>query len=351
MLVREPKLLLKLPPRPKILFLRQDRIGDALISVPVVRLLKQHFPQAEIDVLLGKNNFSARNAFKKYANEFYLYDKKLLSTISLLLKLRFKKYDTIIDLQDKFSRTSSLFIRLLKPLYSIGSPPENFTLYTHTVETLDRQIFHIVERTAQVLLPFGIDVLKEDLRPEYSFTKEEVERAKELLKNAANPSVLRTSPLEKGDNLLLGINLAGSSETRYWGTENFIEFLKVLKIEFPQITPLIFASPGYEKQAQEISLKTGCSIAPTTKSFHEFAALLHECDIIFTPDTSVVHLAAAWQKPALTLFSTADRASTGIPWTPYSSPHISLETTDTFLSKIPVESVISAFKKLLAEHF
>ncbi len=157
--------------------------------------------------------------------------------------------------------------------------------------------------------------------------------------------------LNKGDNLLLGINLAGSSETRFWGTENFIEFLKVFKNEFPEFTPLIFASPGYELQAQEISLKTDTKIAPQTKSFHEFAALLYECDVIFTPDTSVVHLAAAWQIPAVTLFSTADRASTGMPWTPYGSPHISLETNDTFVSKIPVNDVILAFKKLIAEHF
>lgn len=351
MLVCEPKLLLKLPQNPKIMILRQDRIGDALVSVPVLKVLKNHFPQAEIDVLLGKNNFGARNAFKKYAHDFFLYDKKFFSTISLLLKLRFKKYDVIIDLQDKFSRTSSLFIRLLQPTYSIGTPPENLTLYTHTVETLDRQNVHIVERTAQVLLPFGIDVLKENLRLEYEFSTDEIAQAKELLKELKNPSVLRTSPLEKGDDLLLGVNLAGSSETRFWGTENFNGFLKVFKKDFPHITPLIFASPGYEHQAQEISLKTDVKIAPPTKSFHEFAALLHECDVIFTPDTSVVHLAAAWQTPAITLFSTADRASTGMPWTPYKSPHISLETSDTFVSKIPVKDVIFAFKKLLAEHF
>jgi ADP-heptose:LPS heptosyltransferase len=338
--VREPKLLLQLPENPKILILRQDRIGDALVSVPVLRILKKHFPQAEIDVLLGKNNFSARNGFKKYANEFFLYDKKILSTISLLLKLRFKKYDVIIDLQDKFSRTSSLFIKFLKPRFSIGTPPENFSFYTHTAETLDRQTTHIVERTAQVLLPFGIDVSKEELRLEYEFSNDEIARAKTLLKSVF-----------KNNEKLLGINLAGSSETRFWGVENFIEFLKAFKDNFPRITPLIFASPGYENQAKEISLKTGVNIAPPTKSFHEFAVLLHECDVIFTPDTSVVHLAAAWQKPAITLFSTADRASTGMPWVPYRSPYIALETTDTFVSKIPVKDVISAFKKLLAEHF
>ncbi|MES2764641.1 MAG: glycosyltransferase family 9 protein [Bacteroidota bacterium] len=352
MLVRKPELLLKLPENPKILILRQDRIGDVLISVPVLKVLKKHFPQAEIDVLLGKNNFGARNAFKNYAHDFFLYDKKLLSTISLLLKLRFKKYDAIIDLQDKFSRTSSLLIKLLKPKYSIGIPPENLELYTHSVEALDRQKFHIVERTAQVLLPFGIDVLKEDLQLEYDFANEDIARAKELLKkNAGNPSVLRTSPLEKGDNLLLGINLAGSSETRYWGTENFIEFLKVFKNDFSQITPLIFATPDYEKQVKEITLKTGVEIAPQSTNFHGFAALLHECDLIFTPDTSVVHLAAAWQKPAIALFSNAEKTSHGIPWTPYGSPHIALETDNTFLSQISVKDVILAFKKLLAEHF
>jgi len=36
----------------KILFIRLDRIGDVVLSTPALRALKQHFPGAELTVML-----------------------------------------------------------------------------------------------------------------------------------------------------------------------------------------------------------------------------------------------------------------------------------------------------------
>src|SRR5436190_24136822 len=54
----QSELPLQLPPKPKILLLRQDRLGDAIISTPLIVALREKFPNAELMMLLGTNNES-----------------------------------------------------------------------------------------------------------------------------------------------------------------------------------------------------------------------------------------------------------------------------------------------------
>ncbi|HYF02845.1 MAG TPA: glycosyltransferase family 9 protein [Patescibacteria group bacterium] len=340
MLVQKPELLFGLPPKPKILLLRYDKIGDVLISVPVFRILKRHFPEAQIDVLLSRDNIGGRTAIEQYVHEVVTFSEQKAKLLPLLLQLRFRQYNVIIDLFDQFSTTSARMVKLLNPHNSVGIALEYLPQYTHVAEPLGRQSRHIVDRTVRVLLPFGIDPEMEKLELEYPLKKEEIAQATELLKN------FRTD-----GKILLGINPAGSHEHRYWGGSNFVDFLNAIGKDFHNVVPLLFTPPGYEAEVQQIALITGAAVAPKSKSFHDFAALLHECDAIFTPDTSVVHLAAAFKKPTVALFSNAARASHGIPWLPYNTPHVALETNNPAISSIAVDSAIFALKKLITTYF
>src|SRR5688500_18401843 len=39
-----------------ILLIRHDRLGDAIVSTPVMKLLRESFPAARIDIVLGNRN-------------------------------------------------------------------------------------------------------------------------------------------------------------------------------------------------------------------------------------------------------------------------------------------------------
>lgn len=43
----------------RILLVRTDKIGDAIVSTPVLQALRQHYPNARIDVVLGRRNRAA----------------------------------------------------------------------------------------------------------------------------------------------------------------------------------------------------------------------------------------------------------------------------------------------------
>lgn len=329
--VTEPHLLPGLPENAKILVLRQDKIGDALVSFPVIRTLHEAFPQATIDVLLGDANYAIRHALSPFIRRAWRYSKRPASILRLITALRAEKYDVVVDLMDNPSTTASFLVRNIRSRYAVGIDKENAAVYTHVVPLADRARVHIVERIALLLLPFGIDPARCDLSLSYPLSPEDVALARERMGQRRRP-------------LRLGINISGTGEQKYWGRENFIALITAIQAAHDDVETVVFASPEYEPERHAIT-RAGGREAPVAAGFHEFAAMLHECDVIVTPDTSVVHLAAAWQTPCVAMFIHADRNL--LPWTPYRSPHEAVCTEKPHLAFIPVADVLPAVERML----
>lgn len=330
--VDKPQLVLDLPDRPKILFLRQDKIGDALVSFPVLRVLRETFPDAVVDILLGDANYAIHSALSRYVRTSWRYSKSLAAILRLIAQLRAERYDVVIDLMDNSSATSSFLVRNIRSRYAVGIEKENAAVYTHLVPLPDRQTVHIVERIAHLLLPFGIDPSQHDLSLEYLFSEADVQLARERL--GAKQRALR-----------LGVNISGTGEQKYWGRERFIEMLRAVAAAYSDVEIVVFASPEYEQERSAIAHATGAKEGPRARNFHEFAALLHECDVIFSPDTSVVHLTGAWKTPCVGLF--INTKLNLMPWTPYGAPYVALITNKQHVAFIPVADALEGVVQML----
>jgi ADP-heptose:LPS heptosyltransferase len=74
---------------------------------------------------------------------------------------------------------------------------------------------------------------------------------------------------------------------------------------------------------------------------------VHEFDLLLTPDTAVVHLAAAWKVPTVALY----HIEAGVaPWLPYRTPHRAVADARG-IPAIPVERVIEGVEELCREQF
>lgn len=320
--------------QPKILFMRQDRIGDMLVSMPVVRAVREKFPHARIDVLLGANNYGVRNVALRYADQVLKYEKKISNIIALLWRIRRERYDVVVDLMDNASATSTFLFTRMKSRYTLGIDKENTPAYTHVVPLLDKSVTHIVERLAQFLLAFGIDPKTSNLLLEYPLTTEEISTAQHHIGKTLTP--------------LLGINISSGYEEMYWGTANWIQLIRDIRTEFPAIDMVLFSSPGYAQQLEEISVATSVRIAPKTSSFHAFAAMIAQCDMLCTPDTSVIHVCAAHRVPVVGLYNYSDKSL--IPWTPYQSPGTMLYTDTNHVQDIAYSAVVNAVRSMIANN-
>ncbi len=320
-------------PTSKVLILRHDKIGDAIITLPLLRILRMHYPTLQIDILLSQHNASMSARLKQYTNHCWVYEKSPLKILALLRALRREDYDVILDPMDNASTTSSLIIQLLR-CKAIGIEKSNAHVYTYLVPMLERNSVHIIERIAQTLLPFGINPKQESLELEYPLEKSLLRRAQQNLGE-------KTAPYR------FGINISAGDRWRYWGRENFIDFIKQFKARHHDAEMILFSAPSEADEAHAIAEAVAIKAAPAVPSLDEFAAMLVQCDLLLTPDTSVVHIAAAWKVPQVVLYSRAP----GLPmvWLPYQSPHRALETSSDFVSAISVESALHAAEALWQE--
>jgi ADP-heptose:LPS heptosyltransferase len=332
--VTEPRDAFHLGDAPRILLLRQDRIGDVLVSIPVIRALRQRYPRAQIHMLFSRANFGVRHAVAQYVDHAWRYDKTLASAVRVIRAVRAARYDIVVNLTDNPSVSSQLLAQWSGAPYRLGIRHERAGRYTHAVPLLDRSRVHIVERMAQLLLPFGIDPSRVPLDLEYRLS--DTDRA--LARTRLGPS---DRPLR------LGVNVAGSSRLRYWGNDNFIACIRWMREFDPRFAIWVGGAPDYQPDVEAIAGATGAVALPPLASFHEFAAVLREFDLLLTPDTSVVHLAAAWKTPLVGLFRESAEV---MPWYPYRSPFRAAAHVKGVPS-VPLVAVEEALRTLVTERF
>jgi hypothetical protein len=105
--VTEPRDAFHLGDAPRILLLRQDRIGDVLVSIPVIRALRQRYPRAQIHMLFSRANFGVRHAVAQYVDHSWRYDKTLTSAVRVIRAVRAARYDIVVNLTDNPSHNGA----------------------------------------------------------------------------------------------------------------------------------------------------------------------------------------------------------------------------------------------------
>ena len=119
----------------KILVVQTAFIGDVVLATALVESLHQQYPQAAIDLVVRKGNESLFNEHP-FINELIVWDKKqhkYLNWLSILKKIRAKKYDVLINVQ-RFAATG-LWTILSSANTTIGFDKNPFSfLFTHKVK-------------------------------------------------------------------------------------------------------------------------------------------------------------------------------------------------------------------------
>jgi ADP-heptose:LPS heptosyltransferase len=317
----------------KILFIRQDRIGDVLISTPIFASLKAHYPSAILDVLLSENNhFVLMN--DALIRKRWIYQKKIRKVISLVRSLRNEKYDFAVDMMDNPSVTSTFLCLFSGAQWNVGIAKNNNYVYDIQVPMLSRRDAHIVDRIAQLLTPFHIDPNVENLSIRYFTSPESDDFAERFL--SANQ--LCQQPL-------IGINISAGGETRFWGIEKYRTLLSSITEKYPELHPILLYQPSDKEKANTIvEGLTKAVLSPLTNTFDQFAAIIKRLTFLISPDTSAIHVASAFSIPSVVLYVQSNKSLR--IWEPYGTDYEVVVTAVDDLSTISVAEVLSALKKL-----
>lgn len=316
----------------KFLFIRQDRIGDVLVSTPLIIALKKRFPGAQIDMLLSSNNHFVLENFSTVRKR-WIYDKKLASSLRILSGIRRERYDFVIDLMDNPSVTSTIILLLAAAKWNVGLEKDNQYAYDIAVPMLSRRDTHIVDRLAQLLDVFGIESKKEDLNIHYETKPSSDHLIKEFIRKYC-----------KASGGIVGINISAGHDSRFWGVAQYQQLLTNIKRAYPAANRVLLYKSEHESRARQIAEAVPKTIVAPTLTFDEFASMIKHLWILITPDTSAVHLAAAFHIPSVILYVQAD--STLRIWDPYRTEFEAAVTSSKTLSALPVHQVNQAFQVL-----
>lgn len=304
----------------RLMFIRLNRIGDALVTTPLLFYLKEKL-KCRIDILADRKNYFV---FEKaeFIDNVYIFPKGIKGFRYFRKLSKQNSYDAVIDLHDDISTTVSFLIASYPTRNKFGFAKGNENVYNKTVIKPDSKTVHIVDRILTLTKLFDLEFPKEKLNINYKLLPESLEYIDNFLANNFQTS-----------KFLLGINISAGSDARFWGVERYKNLIHELKKY--DINLFIITAEKDLKYAEEISQNTIPLFCE--KDFNKFAAIVSKLNFLITPDTAIVHLASAYDIPVFGIY--VKYKTTDMIWSPYNSPFEYFETIEPNLQNVSFESV------------
>lgn len=312
-----------------ILFIRLNRIGDALVTTPLLYEIKKNL-DCKITVLASRYNYFVFNN-PKLTDEVIIFNKSIKSFIRFINQ---KKFDVIVDLHDDVSTTVSYLVAFSKCKNKIGFRKGTEKLYTILVDKLDPSKYHVVDRLMEFTKPFKISYNPDKVNIIYTPQNESIKSVNSYIEKHFSTN-----------NFLIGINISAGSNSRFWGRKNFREIIAALNNYGVNIVILCIEKDlkhAWEIAGKEIPIYY-------RNSFDAFVAIISKINLLFTPDTSIVHIASAFQVPVFGLYVKYN--TDHVIWYPYKSDYEVIVTKDPTLENIKSELVKEKFIPFFEKYF
>ncbi len=283
----------------KILVLQFESIGDVVLTTPVLRCLKRQMPHA--DLYYGtKRVYQPIIEANPYITQVYYQEG---SVYKFIRQLRGESFDYVIDLQDSFT-TGLIRTAVGRRSYSVDKQKLRQWAYIRwKINAMPDQ--HIVDRFMAAVAPLGIE---NDGRGLDYFIPYRDEVETDWL-----PETHRQN--------FVAYAIGGQSLTRRLPVLRMIELC--LKINYPIV---LLGDKDDRKTGDEILRAVGEQYiynACGHYNINQSASLLRRARIVFTHDTGLMHIAAAFQRK---IYSIWGSTTPQFGFYPYKTPHVRLET-------------------------
>ena len=256
----------------KFLILRFSSIGDIVLTTPVIRCLKQQYPNAEVHYFT-KKKFGFLLEDNPYVDKLWLLDN---SFNKILPDLRLENFDYIIDLHTNL-RTLKIKLLLGKPSFSFEKlNVQKFLLTNFKINFLPDE--HIVDRYMATLKTLQVE---NDLAGLDYFIP-----FKDQIETEWMPETHRKD--------FVAYAIGGQHFTKKLPANRMIELCR--KINYPIV--LLGGKEDFN-EGEAIRTQLGDKLifnACGMYNFNQSASIIQKAHIVFSHDTGLMHVAAAFKK-------------------------------------------------------
>lgn len=262
----------------KFLILRFSSIGDIVLTTPVIRCLKEQYPDAEVHYVT-KKSYQSLLENNPYINKVFILEKSLNDLIS---QLKSERYDYVIDLHNNL-RTTILKLRLGVKSFSFDKLNFHKWILVKFKKNLMPNV-HIVDRYMKTVESLGV---KNDNKGLDYFIPESDEIPRDWL-----PENFR--------NGYAVYAIGGQHETKKLPLNKMIELCQTIQL------PLVLIGGKEDsvisKQLSIISKSSPIFDTCGKMNLNQSASIIEKADIIYTHDTGMMHVAAALKKKVISIW-------------------------------------------------
>ena len=271
-----------------ILFLRYDgKIGDMIVNSLMFREIKKVYPDIKIGVIARG---AAIDIIKDNPNvdKIYEYYKDRKKIKDLALKIKEEKYDLLIDFSEMLRVNQMMLINLCRARINIGLDRKGWELFDLSIESGKdfKWTEHITKRYLAYLIKLGLK--KENIDISYDI----------YLKDKKKYEVF-FNEIKESKKLIL--NPYGASKHKSFSIETLENIITYLKDKDIAIILTYFGDKYKELEFLEKKYKY-VYIPKKIESILDTAILIKKSDYVISPDTSIVHIASAFNKKMITVY-------------------------------------------------
>lgn len=271
-----------------ILFLRYDgKIGDMIVNSLMFREIKKVYPDIKIGVIARG---AAIDIIKDNPNvdKIYKYYKDRKKIKDLALKIKEEKYDLLIDFSEMLRVNQMMLINLCRARINTGLDRKDWELFDLSIESGKdfKWTEHITKRYLAYLIKLGLK--KENINISYDIYLKD-EKKYEVFFNE----------IKESKKLIL--NPYGASKHKSFSIETLENIITYLKDKDIAIILTYFGDKYKELEFLEKKYKY-VYIPKKIESILDTAILIKKSDYVISPDTSIVHIASAFNKKMITVY-------------------------------------------------
>jgi heptosyltransferase III len=278
-----------------------DRVGNALLTIPLVRALQQALPAAKVDLLLSSARAPVAEGLPGLS--LVLFDKRdafshPLRFLGWLHRLRASGYDAAIDAAHwhSFSLTSALLTRVATRRWTVGSARGPGALYAAQVALPGPEL---TEVQAKLLLVTGLGLAPPAVPPPLETALGTSTAVRDFAE-----STLRSRGLKR----FAALNVGARKADHRWAHWKFAALARGLR-EGHGLLSLVLWGPGEEALARSVvQASNGSALLAPATDLDQLAAILRRASLVAANDTGPMHLAVACGAKTVALLLASDGA-------------------------------------------
>lgn len=316
----------------RVLFLRDDRIGDMIASLTVIEAIGK-LPNVTVDVLAAPSNARLARGHPGIRDVLLKPHKSVLRSLPLYRELRRRRYHAVIDgrvFVGAVSVRRALLLRTTGARWRIGiAGRKGGGAYNVAVDVPDMP--HWIDYLVALARPVGVRADAHDWRPRVPLSAAARASAEERWRECP------------GDRPRVLVNLSAGSSDRRWPDDRWAALLHRVRERWPEARIAIMGMPHDQASGESLALTVRGRFVMI--GLDDAMAMVATSDLLISPDTAITHVASAFQRPTLTLLRKGFEKLV-----PYRTPGRNVYSDhELHVRDLPVERAIRAFDDLAAE--